>query len=152
MPTIHSVFEIARKTIQAKKLILLIALVLLLVVSVFVGSSIYKRNYFSHIVSQMLLQYPFADNGVAQDGSYLEIDTNPNNADPDSFSYNSRKASDSLDGIKFVNEKLGFSNSVYRKMVSTTALMGRQTAENKHFRVSWTYHPSNGLEVMYERK
>lgn len=109
MPTIHSVFEIARKTIQAKKRILLIALVLLLVVSVFVGSSIYKRNYFSHIVSQMLLQYPFADNGVAQDGSYLEIDTNPNNADPDSFSYNSRKASDSLDGIKFVNEKLGFS-------------------------------------------
>ena len=64
MPTIHSVFEIARKTIQAKKRILLIALVLLLVVSVFVGSSIYKRNYFSHIVSQMLRQYPFADNGV----------------------------------------------------------------------------------------
>lgn len=152
MPTIHSVFEIARKTIQAKKRILLIALVLLLVVSVFVGSSIYKRNYFSHVVSQMLRQYPFADSGVGSDGSYLIIDTNPNDADPDSVYYNSVIANHSLAGIKFVNKKLGFSSSVSQKMLATTALMGRQTAENKHFRVSWTYHPSNGLEVMYERK
>lgn len=152
MPTIRSVFEIARKTIQAKKRILLIALVLLLVVSVFVGSSIYKRNYFSHVVSQMLRQYPFADNGVGSDGSYLIIDTNPNDADPDSVYYNSVIANHSLAGIKFVNKKLGFSSSVSQKMLATTALMGRQTDESKHFRVSWTYHPKSGLEVMYERK
>ena len=80
------------------------------------------------------------------------IDTNPNDADPDSVYYNSVIANHSLAGIKFVNKKLGFSSSVSQKMLATTALMGRQTAENKHFRVSWTYHPSNGLEVMYERK
>ncbi len=30
--------------------------------------------------------------------------------------------------------------------------MGQQSEENKKFRVSWTYHPDRGLEVLYEKK
>jgi len=51
-----------------------------------------------------------------------------------------------------MNTKLGFSDAVYRKMLQTSALMGRQSEENSKYRVSWTYHPDSGLEVMYEKK
>ena len=63
-----------------------------------------------------------------------------------------QKEQDSLNGIKFMNTKLGFSDAVYRKMLQTSALMGRQSEENSKYRVSWTYHPDSGLEVMYEKK
>ncbi len=63
-----------------------------------------------------------------------------------------KKQSDSLDGIKFINEKLGFTDALYSKMLQTTTLMGRQTKEKNKYRVNWTYHPNQGLEVMYEKK
>lgn len=57
-----------------------------------------------------------------------------------------------LAGIEYVNEALGFNGALYDKMLETNALMGRQSEENKHYRVSWTYHPDEGLEVTYEIK
>ena len=57
-----------------------------------------------------------------------------------------------LEAIKYANEELGFNGSVYSQMMKTTALMGRQSAENDKYRVSWTYHPDDGLEVTYEKK
>lgn len=57
-----------------------------------------------------------------------------------------------LEAIRYANEELGFNGSVYSQMMNTTALMGRQSAENDKYRVSWTYHPNDGLEVTYEKK
>lgn len=57
-----------------------------------------------------------------------------------------------LNGIKHVNEALGFNGSLYSDMLKTTALMGRQTEENNKYKVSWSYHPDEGLEVTYEKK
>ena len=57
-----------------------------------------------------------------------------------------------LKAIRYANEELGFNGSVYSQMMNTTALMGRQSAENDKYRVSWTYHPDDGLEVTYEKK
>ena len=57
-----------------------------------------------------------------------------------------------LNAIRYANEALGFNGSVYNKMMETSALMGRQTQENSKYRVSWTYHPNDGLEVTYEKK
>lgn len=59
---------------------------------------------------------------------------------------------DALEAIRYANEELGFNGSVYSQMLNTTALMGRQSAENDKYRVSWTYHPDDGLEVTYEKK
>ncbi len=61
-------------------------------------------------------------------------------------------AENTLKAIKYANEELGFSGALYDKMLNTNSLMGRQTEENKKYKVSWTYHPSNGLEVTYEIK
>lgn len=60
--------------------------------------------------------------------------------------------SKALAAIKYVNEELGFNGSLYDRMLQTNALMGRQSEENDKYRVSWTYHPDEGLEVTYEKK
>ncbi|MBP3592871.1 MAG: hypothetical protein J6K14_10360 [Clostridia bacterium] len=57
-----------------------------------------------------------------------------------------------LSAIRYANEELGFSDSVYSDMMQTNALMGRQSEENDKYTVSWTYHPSEGLEVTYTKK
>lgn len=57
-----------------------------------------------------------------------------------------------LEAIKHANKELGFDDSVYSRMMKTSALMGRQSAENNKYRVSWTYHPDEGLEVTYTKK
>lgn len=57
-----------------------------------------------------------------------------------------------LKGIKYANEEFGFNSSLYSEMLETNALMGRQRMENDKYRVSWTYHPDDGLEVTYEKK
>ena len=139
-------------TLEPKKKILFAVIALVLVLALCVGIRSYNTNFFDRVVHQMMKDNRYADNAQAADGSYLKIDTNPNNEDDNSIFYNVAVEQDSLNAIKFVNEKLGFSDSLYQKMLSTTALMGRQTEENKKFVVSWTYHPDKGLEVMYEKK
>ena len=57
-----------------------------------------------------------------------------------------------LEAIKYANIELGFSGALYNQMLETNALMGRQTEENDDYKVSWTYHPDDGLEVTYEEK
>ena len=127
---------------------------ILAVILIVVAISVYTyMTSFGYYVDKMLDEYPFADNATASDGSYLKIDTNPKNKDPDYWtSLESRKSKDSLSGIKWMNEKLGFSSSVYNDMLETNSLMGTQTASNDKYIVTWTYHPNKGLEVKYTKK
>ena len=37
-------------------------------------------------------------------------------------------------------------------MGETRSMDGRQSDENDKYKVTWTYHPDKGLEVMYEKK
>lgn len=60
--------------------------------------------------------------------------------------------SEALTAIQYANEELGFSTSVYTRMLETSPLMGRQSKENDKYIVSWTYHPDDRLEVTYEKK
>lgn len=59
---------------------------------------------------------------------------------------------DVLEAVQYANKELGFSGSVYSDMLNTTALMGRQVEENNKYKVSWTYHPNDGLTVTYTKK
>lgn len=80
---------------------------------------------------------------LASDGSYLAIDTNPLNLDD--FS-----ASSAWTMIQEANKELGLPDSVLTKMGQTRAMDGRQTHTTDELTVSWTYHPDQGLEVIYE--
>ena len=82
---------------------------------------------------------------VAYDGSYLEIDTNPGDLDD----YSSTVA---WDMVKKANEEFGFSEALNSKMNKTRALDGTMSEENNKVEVSWTYHPDDGLEVIYTLK
>lgn len=79
---------------------------------------------------------------VANDKSYLFIDTNPSNKKED-MDYEAYLA------ILSINKALGLPESVENRMGQTRSLDGVQTASGDGFDVSWTYHPNNGLEVTY---
>jgi hypothetical protein len=87
--------------------------------------------------------------GDAGEDHYFTIDTIPEDIYIAAIPNSQEKA---LEAIQYANEQLGFSGAVYQKMLETNALMGRQSEENKKYRVSWTYHPDYGLEVTYEEK
>ncbi len=90
---------------------------------------------------------------IAADGSYLKIDSNPK--DKESKYFNSDDWAIMLEAwekVEEINKELGFSDAVNEKMNGTTALQGKQTESNNEYTVSWTYHPDNGLEVIYEFK
>ncbi len=57
-----------------------------------------------------------------------------------------------LEAVRYANKELGFPGSVYSDMMNTSALMGRQVEENDKYKVSWTYHPDDGLTVTYTKK
>lgn len=83
---------------------------------------------------------------LANDESYLEIDTNPN----DEEFY--LKDDEGAEYVVKANKALGLPDSVTIKMSQTRALDGRQTETYEDITVSWTYHPDHGLDVLYEVK
>ena len=93
---------------------------------------------------------------VTGSGDYFMIDTFPDEYEDYDETFQALLLPDAqkyaLAAIRYANDELGFNGSVYSQMMNTTALMGRQHAENGKYRVSWTYHPDDGLEVTYEKK
>ncbi len=79
---------------------------------------------------------------LASDGSYLTIDTKPY----DSYYADEDKA---LQSIISVNSALNLPDSLIQKMSKTRALDGVQSEQYDQLEVSWSYHPDNGLEVLY---
>ncbi len=82
---------------------------------------------------------------VASDGGYLKVDTNPNDISEGDSLY-------AASVIVELNKKLGVSEAITEKMNDTRAIDGRQNAETLRLRISWTYHPTQGLQIIYEKK
>ena len=82
---------------------------------------------------------------VADDGSYLSIDTNPSDKD-DYFDYEAYAA------IVAVNEALELPESVLNRMNQTRSMDGIQSYSTDELEITWTYHPNKGMEVNYTLK
>lgn len=54
-----------------------------------------------------------------------------------------------IDIMKII-DALELPDSLYSEMVSTNALMGRQTETFGDIQVSWSYHPDNGLDAIFK--
>ena len=90
---------------------------------------------------------------IGADGSYMKIDTDPKNKGEDmSWSEFENISFPATSAIERVNEELGFSSAVYEEMMVTRALDGRQSASSDKYEASWSYHPDQGLEVIYKFK
>lgn len=81
---------------------------------------------------------------IGTDNSYCFIDTNPYNISD----YLSNVA---LGYITEMNSKLGFPEYVYQEMLRTSYLQGKQTETFGLVSVTWSYHPSEGLECTYKK-
>ena len=49
-------------------------------------------------------------------------------------------------------DKLGLPDSLFEDMTMTNALMGKQSEEYENYVVEWSYHPDNGLDVIFKIK
>lgn len=90
---------------------------------------------------------------VALDDSYITIDSNPLNAEkgsltsfltPDYQPY-------AFEQIIKLNSFLELPDWLYEEMMNTRAVDGRQKEVFDNVTVTWTYHPNQGLEVMYRK-
>ena len=63
-----------------------------------------------------------------------------------------REQAEAQDAIEFTNGRLGFSDSLFSRMQTTTVTMGTQREENEDYIVTWTYSRNTGLEVKYQIK
>lgn len=79
---------------------------------------------------------------IAEDGSYLAIDTNPEDIED-------YTDDDAIQAIIDVSDALGIPDSVINRMSQTRALDGVQSYDSGEVEVTWSYHPDNGLEVQY---
>ena len=133
--------EVTKSKFTKKKLVIIggiIIAVVVILLFVFIPSK-FER------VKNECVQIAGMVTGRAGSDDHFMIDTSP---DVPIFNAQAR----ALEAIEYANEELGFNGSVYSQMLKTTALMGRQSVENDKYRVSWTYHPDDGLEVTYEEK
>ena len=94
---------------------------------------------------------------IASDGSWIKIDSNPDDIDSDTsnFSYLIVLAASKVIMQSFNDsllEKLGFSDSVGEEQYETNSLMGVQTAESDIAKASWSYSSDEGLEITYTFK
>ena len=80
---------------------------------------------------------------IAEDGSWIQIDTNPYNIDD----YSNALA---WGAIESINADLGFSSAISEEMKTTRALDGKQSATAGKYTVTWSYHPDRGLLAIYK--
>lgn len=82
---------------------------------------------------------------IAEDGSYLSVDTNP-------FDFDDHTEYEAYEAIVSINEELELPSSVLNRMNQTRSMDGIQSYSTDTLDVTWTYHPDNGLEVNYTLK
>lgn len=129
--------------------------VILLIVAIAIPVYL-NATFFQRLSGEVCNKFTYVTPARASDGSYLKLDTNMNDKDEDDmtmseYSMYVKQAKATLEAVQYINEKLGFSKSVYDDMLNTTSLMGKQQESNRKYTVSWTYHPDRGLEVKYEK-
>jgi len=122
-----------------KKLKLLVVSILFTVVLMACGGSPDFADMFEDIADHAWIE-------IASDGSFIRLDTNPRNVDGGDISI----LAPALADLDLILEELDFTAATRERMTATRALDGRQEAENDSFRASWTFHPNNGLVVIFE--
>ena len=129
-----------RRGKKVKKISIIFILVVVSLALAACGQSGYDfENKFSDIAENEWIT-------IAEDGSFIRIDTNPRNVRGGDFSTQFL----AMEDLERVNEELGFSDALIARMTSTRALDGRQEEVGDTIRVSWSFHPNSGLVVMYE--
>jgi hypothetical protein len=92
---------------------------------------------YSETLEKDIINYYFVS--ASSDGSSLTVNGG---------SYN---IPETTAAVKAVNKKLGLPDSLLERMKGTRALDGAQTVTEKGITITWTYHPDDGLHVVYTK-
>ena len=148
----NSETPVVTKKNAKKKTIIICAVSLVLILAAAIAFVVLHESELERVQSECTKLGGITGGG----GDYFTIDTIPDDWDKMDSTVRALMLAQMQDGmleaIRYANKALGFNGSLYSKMMETTAMMGRQTEENKKYRVSWKYHPDDGLEVTYEKK
>lgn len=128
-----------------KKLVVSLSLITVVVTMVGCKGSGNKKGPDLKAMYNKYCKATWADYG--SDGSYLYIDTNPDDVDDEGLAY-----PDAYYAIEDINKALGMPESLVKDMGRTTSKDGKQTETYGYVTVSWKYHPDTGLEVTYKVK
>nr|DAF40239.1 MAG TPA: hypothetical protein [Caudoviricetes sp.] len=116
-----------------------------------IGECVAPSMYDENATPDFHLIYKLIDDSVAasvaEDGSYLTIDTNPFDFKNGSSLYKEV----GLSYVRIMNSALGLPGWIYEEMLNTRALDGKQKEAFEKVTVTWTYSPSQGLEVIYRK-
>lgn len=75
----------------------------------------------------------------------MTVDNNPLNMKSGSIMFSDT----GLNHVKLTNKALELPDWLYKEMVNTRAIDGRQREIFEDVTVTWSYHPNQGLEVIY---
>jgi len=154
IPSIENESELVttNKLKLTKKKIIIFVVILAIAVIAAIASALFVPSKFESVMNECV----HIAGQVVGSGDYFMLDTYPDEFDnmdervvlllKDTVQENT------LEAIRYANNELEFNGSLYSRMLETTSLMGRQSEENRQYKVSWTYHPDDGLEVTYEKK
>lgn len=116
-----------------------------------IGECVAPSMYDENATPNFHLIYKLIDDSaaasVAADDSYLSIDTNPFDFKNGSSLYKDV----GLSYVRIMNSALGLPDWIYEEMLNTRALDGKQKESFEKVTVTWTYSPSQGLEVIYRK-
>ena len=87
---------------------------------------------------------------VSDDQTYIMIDSNPLDAKSGSF-FELMYRDTAKRNVKLMNKLFELPDWVYAEMMETRALDGRQKEAFDYVTVTWSYAPSQGLEVIYRK-
>lgn len=137
-----------------KKVIIGIGIVLMLLVGIIVfillsdsnGETIVKEDYSKKLRRTYANKCGYSSLcELSADNKSLTVDSNP-------YDWDDYSNPDAFEIIQNINYELGFNDSLYDRMLSTRALDGTQSEENEHYKVTWTYHPDKGIDIVYSVK
>ena len=100
-------------------------------------------------IYQVYCKYPWGE--VGKDGSYISIDTNPDDIDDKKYG-STMYLKEATEAIEEILKNLAFPDYVYKNMMTTSYADRKQTETVGDVTVTWEYHPDKGLEVMIMKK
>ena len=131
-----------------KKIILLTSIIAVVIIVVIVLVLVLGGNKRKVNFSKLYEKYCDSNwSSLAEDKSYLSIDTNPSNYDDEGLYYPS-----AYEAVKSINSALGLPESLNKSIEETSSVDGRITEEYDDLGITvyWTYHPDKGLEITYK--
>jgi len=114
------------------------------------GETVPDIIFLSNDRRSMTVSFPYL-HSYYDDTTYTDSSAVRNNAKLQDELYQLSRDLIVIATITKINNELGLPDSVLQRMLTTRALDGTQNETYDKIRITWTYHPDNGLHVIYEK-